>query len=469
MAWVRRCWNCCDAKMTLRILIPLWLLASSLAAETKPNILLIMVDDLGWTDLHCQGNARLSTPNIDRLAGQGMRFTDAYAAAPVCSPTRAAVLTGQSPARLRITNHIPDRPGFARKDAVLVSAPMLDHLPTEAVTIAELLKKSGYATAFFGKWHLAGESRGKDGLGDLQFYPEQQGFDINLGGCALGGPPSYSDPFRIHNLPPRQTGDYLPDRLADELIHFLRGNRTGPFLAFLWNYTVHWPMEAPEPLVKKYRDRTDLGRLDPRYAAMIEALDSSVGRVLSALDELNLTKDTLVVFTSDNGAFGGVSDLAPLREAKGYLYEGGLRVPLLARWPGVIPPGTVCGEPVISMDFFPTFLEAAGLPPPTEPSSEGESLLPLFRQSGLLQRGEIFFHYPHFAFHGSNRPGSAMRQGHFKLIENFDDGSLELYDLKEDLGETRNLAPELPQQAESMRQQLQAWRDETRAALPTRR
>ncbi|MEZ5432433.1 MAG: sulfatase-like hydrolase/transferase [Verrucomicrobiales bacterium] len=308
--------------MTLRILIPLWLLASSLAAETKPNILLIMVDDLGWTDLHCQGNARLSTPNIDRLAGQGMRFTDAYAAAPVCSPTRAAVLTGQSPARLRITNHIPDRPGFARKDAVLVSAPMLDHLPTEAVTIAELLKKSGYATAFFGKWHLAGESRGKDGLGDLQFYPEQQGFDINLGGCALGGPPSYSDPFRIHNLPPRQTGDYLPDRLADELIHFLRGNRTGPFLAFLWNYTVHWPMEAPEPLVKKYRDRTDLGRLDPRYAAMIEALDSSVGRVLSALDELNLTKDTLVVFTSDNGAFGGVSDLAPLREAKGYLYEG---------------------------------------------------------------------------------------------------------------------------------------------------
>lgn len=442
---------------------------SATTVEAKPNILFIMVDDLGWMDLRCQGNERLTTPNLDRLAAQGMRFTDAYSAAPVCSPTRAAALTGHSPAKLQLTNHTPDLPRFAKKDAPFVSAKMLDHLPSEAVTIAELLKEDDYATAFFGKWHLSGPTRGEGGLGDPDLYPEKQGFDLNIGGCSLGGPPTFFDPYQIHNLPPRKEGEYLPDRLADELIDYLRADRDQPFLAFLWNYTVHWPMEAPEALVEKYRARDDLGAVDPRYAAMIEAMDASFGRILHELDELKIADNTLVIFTSDNGALGSVADLAPLREAKGYLYEGGIRVPLIARWPGVIEPGQICAEPVISMDFFPTILEAAGIEARPDLDLEGESLLPLFRQSGALKRESIFFHYPNYAFHGGNRLGSAMRQGKFKLIENFDDGSLELYDLTTDIGEKRNLAAQVPERAAEMRQQLLDWRAATGAPMPTRK
>ncbi len=440
------------------------------AEPSRPNILLIMIDDLGWMDLHCQGNDRLETPNIDRLAGQGMRFTDAYAAAPVCSPTRAAVLTGLAPARLKITNHIPDQPRFTPKDAKLLPAKMLDHLPLEHVTIAERLKAAGYATGFFGKWHLAGSRvPNKQGQGDLRYYPERQGFDINLGGTAMGGPFSFFDPYNLHNLPPRRTGQYMPDRFADEVIQFVEKNRKQPFLAFLWNYTVHWPMEAPQPLVDKYKQRTDLGPLDPRYAAMIEALDSSIGRIVAKLDELQLADDTLVIFTSDNGAFGGVADNRPLRAAKGYLYEGGIRVPLIVRWPGVVRPATECATPVISMDFFPTILEAVGLKPDEQTPLDGESLLPLLRQTGDLRRSEIYFHYPNYAFHGDNRLGSAVRAGDYKLIERFDDGSVELYDLKRDIGERNNLAGEMPDRANALRETLSNWRKAVDAEMPTPR
>jgi arylsulfatase A-like enzyme len=440
---------------------------SDAAEPSRPNLLLIMVDDLGWMDLHCQGNARLHTPNIDRLAEQGMRFTDAYAAAPVCSPTRAAVLTGLAPARLKITNHIPDQPRFTPKDAKLLPAKMLDHLPPEHVTIAERLKAAGYATGFFGKWHLAGSSiPNKQGQGDQRYYPERQGFDVNLGGTAMGGPFSFFDPYNLHNLPPRRRGEYMPDRLADEVIQFVEKNRQQPFLAFLWNYTVHWPMEAPQPLVDKYKQRTDLGPLDPRYAAMIEALDGSIGRIVAKLDELQLANDTLVIFTSDNGAFGGVADNRPLRAAKGYLYEGGIRVPLIIRWPGVVKPATQCSTPVVSMDFFPTILEAVGLEPDEQTPLDGESLLPLLKQTGDLRRSEIYFHYPNYAFHGDNRLGSAVRQGDYKLIERFEDGSVELYNLRQDIGETKNLAGELPDRAGQLRQKLDEWRKATAAEMP---
>ena len=418
--------------------------SSAHAADHSPNILMIMIDDLGWMDLHCQGNQRLHTPHIDRL-------------------------TGLAPARLQITNHIPDQERFAPKGAPLVSAPMLDHLSCQHETFSERLRSAGYATGFFGKWHLAGPRQpNTQGQGNLLAYPNRHGFDVNHGGCAMGGPFSFFDPFNLHTLPPKQTGQYMPDRLADELIGFIESNRNGPFLGVLWNYTVHWPMEAPADLIKKYQNRADLGRLDPRYAAMIEAMDASIGRIMQSLEEMDLANNTLVIFTSDNGAFGGVADNQPLRAAKGFLYEGGIRIPQIVRWPGIVKPGTVCDTPVISMDFFPTILAAANASRRRTHRIDGDSLLPLLTQTGELARDAIYFHYPNYAFHGDNRLGGAIRQGDFKLIERFDDGSLELYNLKDDIGETKNLAAALTDRAAKMQAQLQTWREETKAAMPSR-
>ncbi len=433
-------------------------------AAEKPNILLIMIDDLGWMDLHCQGNEHLHTPRIDALAAQGMRFTSAYAAAPVCSPTRAAILTGQSPARLHLTNHLPHQDRFTPEKAPLLPAPMLDHLPLEHVTIAEHLKAAGYATGFFGKWHLY---KGKES----QFGPLAQGFEVNLGGCSFGGPPTFFDPYGIDFLPDRKAGEYLPDRLADETIGFMRQKveEKRPFFAALWTYTVHWPMEAPEPLLGKYRDRPLKGYNDARYPAMIEAMDAAVGRVLDAVDALGITEETLVVFTSDNGAFDGVGDNRPLRESKGYLYEGGIRVPMIVRWPGKVGKGEVTEVPVMSTDLFPTILECAGAEPDPATPLDGESLLELLKGGGTLKREALFWHYPNYAFHGGNRLGSAMREGDFKLIENFDDGSVELYDLSKDLSEEKNLATTMPDVAERMKARLHAWREESGAAMPIRR
>jgi arylsulfatase A-like enzyme len=433
-------------------------------AQVRPNIVFIMIDDLGWADLGCQGNRLIETPHIDRLASQGMRFTDAYAAAPVCSPTRAAALTGLSPARLRITTHIPDRPGFAPKDAKLKSAPTLDRLPLEHVTIAERLKAAGYATAFVGKWHLAG----RGGAGDPAFYPERQGFDVNIGGCAMGGPPTFFDPYRIPTIENRRPGEYLPDRLAAEAVAFVKAQKDNPFLLCLWPYTVHWPMEAPEVLLKKYAPRRGRGIKDTRYAAMVEAMDAAVGRVVRAIDELGLGGRTLIIFTSDNGAFGGVADNRPLRAAKGYLYEGGIRVPLVVRWPGVVKPGSVSRTPVITTDFHPTILAAAGLELDPSRPCDGESLMPVLRGTGSLKRTALCFHFPNYAWHGDNRLGSAVREGDLKLIEYFDDGSVELYNLAEDIGETRDLSGALPEKAARLRRHLHRWRRETKAAEPSR-
>lgn len=435
----------------------------------KPNIILVLIDDLGWMDLGCQGNELVATPNLDRLASQGMRFTDAYAAAPVCSPTRAAIMTGQAPARLNITNHIPDREQFMPKDAKLLSARTLDYLAPKYVTIAERLKAAGYATAFMGKWHLAGRSRGREGLGQLEYYPERQGFDLNLGGCILGGPPTYFDPYRIHNLKSRRKGEYLPDRLADEAITFLRANRDKPFFLALWNYTVHWPMEAPQPLLDKYAGKEGPGLKDTRYGAMIDAMDAAVGRILTALDTLQLANHTLVIFTSDNGAYMGVADNRPLRLGKGYLYEGGIRVPLIVRWPGVVRAGSLCRKPVVSMDFYPTFLAAAGLKRDPATPLDGESLMPLLTEKGGLRRSEICFHYPNYAWHGRNRLGGAIRAGDYKLIEYYDDGAVELYNLAEDISETRDLSKRMTDTAAELRQKLDDWLRETDAQMPKRR
>ena len=449
-----------------RIACIVWLAVSLLFPATTrsetPNIVLIMVDDLGWMDLACQGNQLVETPHLDRLATQGMRFTNAYAAAPVCSPTRAAILTGKSPARLQLTNHIPDQPRFTPPAAKLLSAPMIDHLPLEEVTLAERLLAAGYNTGFFGKWHLAGH-------GDPTLYPDRQGFQVNIGGCAFGGPPTFFDPYRIPTLPDRRPGEYLPDRLVDEAIQFITASKKQPFFVCLWTYTVHWPMEAPAELLEKYADRTGPGLNDTRYGAMIEAMDTAIGKLLAELDRLELTDDTLVVFTSDNGGFGGVADNRPLRAAKGHLYEGGIRVPMIVRWPDVVRAGSECSVPVVSMDTYPTLLDAAGIPPNDNEAPDGENLLPLLTETGSLTRDAIYFHFPNYAWHGSNRLGSAIRSGPYKLIEFFEDDSLELYDLTNDLSETNNLATEKPELASQLQQRLATWRQETAAAMPRRK
>ncbi len=447
---------------TLIALLLTALVAGTASAEEKPNILFILIDDMGWMDLGCQGNDKLHTPHIDAFAAQGMRFTDAYAAAPVCSPTRAAIMTGQSPARLHLTNHLPHQDRFTPEDSKLLPAEMRDHLPLEHVTLAERLRgDAGYATAFIGKWHLYKE-------GDDQFNPLHQGFDINIGGCSFGGPPTFFDPYRIDFLPDREEGEYLPDRLADETIAFMKKqNAAGkPFFVALWNYTVHWPMEAPAELVAKYKDRPVEGYNDHRYAAMIEAMDLAMGRVFASLDEMGIAGETVVVFTSDNGPYGGVGDARPLRADKGHLYEGGIRVPLIVRWPGKVKAGTTDATPVYSTDFNPTLLEVAGLEPAPGVPLDGESLLPLLTGKGGLGRKAIFWHFPNFAFHKDNRLGSAVREGDFKLIEFFDDGSVELYNLREDVGEKKDLSGEKPELAARLKRDLHAWRKDTGAAMP---
>jgi arylsulfatase A-like enzyme len=429
---------------------------------SRPNILFVMIDDLGWMDLHVQGNDAVRTPNIDRFATEGMRFTDAYAAAPVCSPTRAAIMTGLSPARLHLTNHTPDEKRFTPENPKLLPAPMIQHLKAEYRTVAEELKDAGYATAFMGKWHLSGR---EDDQATRE--PQAQGFEINIGGCNFGGPPTFFDPYRIPHLEPRMAGEYLPERLADEAIDFLKQDRgEKPFFLCLWNYTVHWPMEAPEGLLKKYADFKGPGLNDSRYGAMIEGMDLAIGRVLKAVDDLQLRDDTLVIFTSDNGGYGGVADNRPLRGDKGHLYEGGIRIPLIVRWPGVVKAGSTSDVPVISTDWFPTLLEIAGAEAPK--LSDGESLLPILRGDGKLKREALFFHYPNYAFHRSNRLGSAIRMGRHKLIERFDDGSLELFDLQNDLGEKHNLAEQYPDLAKDLAQRLRDWRASVGANMPVR-
>jgi len=438
------------------------LIALSAHAAKTPNILFIMADDLGWMDLACQGNKLVETPNLDRLAKHGMRFTDAYAAAPVCSPTRCAVLTGQAPARIGLTTHLPGM--YFPKDNRPQPAVLTKQLSKDYVTIAERMREAGYKSAFLGKWHIA-SSIGKGGKVAPELSPIGQGFDINIGGTSYGGPPSFFSPYRNAELKNGPEGEYLPNRLVDETINFISINKSNPWMTHLWFYTVHWPMQAPENLLEKYEARKGPGLNDTRYGAMIEAMDIAIGRLLKALDEMGESKETLLIFTSDNGGFAGVSDCRPLRESKGHLYEGGIRVPMIVRWPDKVKAGTLCNTPVISMDFYPTFLEIANLNPGKQPI-DGESLVPLFKQTGELKRKAIYFHYPNYAWHMDNRLGSVIREGDWKLIRNYDDNSLELYNLPMDISEKKNVANQNPKLAARLNQKLGNWLKATSAPMP---
>jgi len=413
--------------------------------DYKPNFVFILVDDLGWADLSCYGSTYHESPNIDRLAREGMRFTDAYAACPVCSPTRASILTGKYPATVNLTDFIP---GHWRPYAKLVVPKFNLNLPATEVTLPEALKAAGYTSACIGKWHLGG--RGSQ--------PADHGFDVV-----------------VHNAP--NNTDKQTRGLTDAGLKFIEANRDKPFFLYLSYHTVHIPLEARKELVEKYRAKLKPGQAPPQqcnptYAAMIETLDENVGRVAATLDKLGLAEKTLLIFFSDNGGlikmFTGkgpvVTSNAPLRSEKGTLYEGGIRDPLIIRWPGVVPPRTLCNVPVSSVDFYPTMLELAGVRPDPKHKADGVSLLPLFRPGATLERDALFWHYPHYHH---TAPCGAIRAGDWKLIEYFEDGALELYNLKDDIGETRNLAAAMPDRAAALRERLAAWRKAVNAKMPT--
>lgn len=432
-----------------------------------PHIVLILTDDMGWMDLSCQGNDKLHTPNIDALAAQGVRFTDAYSASPVCSPTRAALMTGLAPARLNITQHGADRSVFWPKDRK-ITPPEIEHiLPLEQVTLPERLKEAGYATGFFGKWHLSGTEVKKDdpSTGGAAFYPDKHGFDVNFGGCGKGGPPTYFDPYKIPTLEPRKKGEYLSDRLADETITWMRANHEQPMFVSLWTYNPHFPFEAPADLITRYEGKEGPGLVNPIYGAQIEATDRALGRVLDEVQQLGIADNTLVIFTSDNGGWSGATDNRPLRKGKGYLYEGGIRVPLIIRWPGVTQAGTTNSTPVISMDLTATIFETTGISLKKDQLLDGSSLKPVL-EGKEESRDPIFFHYPHWAFHKDNRPGSVIRDGKHKLILRYGDDSVELYNLETDIGEKNDLAKDLPDVAAKLRSQLENWLDKTGARRP---
>lgn len=463
------------------LFVACWTLVT--AAEVKqPNIIFFLADDLGQRDLGCYGSTFYETPNIDRLAREGAKFTQAYAACPVCSPTRASILTGQWPQRTGITDYIStsnaNSPKRWKRNTKLLPAENRDRLALDSVTIAEALQKGGYATFFAGKWHLGPEG----------FWPENQGFDHNLGGHEAGGPyggSKYFSPYSNPRLPDGPTGEHLPDRLATETTKFIEANKNKPFLAYCSFYSVHAPLMARDDLRKKYeekRQRLGLkekwgreGERDLRmvqdhavYAGMIEAMDQAVGKVLRKLDELGLSENTLVIFTSDNGGVstsdGWPTSNLPFRGGKGWMYEGGIREPLLMRWPAMIRKGATLDEPVSSPDFFPTLLDASGIGR-TSQRFDGVSLMPLFKRRGLSDRS-LYWHYPHYGNQGG-APAAAIRRGDWKLIEWMEDNRFELFNLKRDPAEQKDLAAKDPKRVAQMRTELQLWQKDVGAVYPT--
>jgi arylsulfatase A-like enzyme len=451
----------------------------------QPNFLFILIDDLGWTDVGCFGSSFYETPHIDRFANTAMRFTEAYAASPVCSPTRASIMTGKYPARMNTTDWFgapqPDNvENHWTNNKPLLPAIYNDYMALEEITIAEILKDKGYKTFFAGKWHLGGEG----------YYPEDQGFDTNKGGWEKGGPwggDKYFSPYGNPKLPDGPEGEHLPYRLASETVNFIIEARNDPFLAYLSFYSVHTPLMGRKDLIKKYDQKApsieyfgekfiQISNNQWRqvqdhsiYAAMVEAMDEAVGKVLNALDSLGLSSQTVVFFMSDNGGLstseGHPTTNLPLKAGKGWLYEGGIREPMIIRWPGVTTQGSTCSFPVISTDFYPTILEIAGISLIPEQHIDGTSLISLLKGNEKLNRNTIYWHYPHYGNQGGS-PGSAIRDGKYKLIEFFEDGHLELYDIKNDLGEKNSLVNSHPEIADSLHEKLKKWRLEVGARYP---
>lgn len=445
----------------------------------KPNIIVFLVDDLGYSDVSCYGSDYYETPHIDQLAESGMRFTNAYASSALCSPTRASLLTGKNPGRLHITHAIPIK-GYKRidegKGTPLKDADYVMNLPLEEVTIAEALKSGGYATASIGKWHVCDDSA---------YYPEYQGFDINIGGNHHGHTGEHFYPYHgrwrmaeghpwveWNTLPDGEQGEYLTDRLTAEAIEFIESNNDKPFFLYLSHYAVHTPIQAKKDIQSRYEQKapdTLKGHVKPAYAAMIESVDASMGAIMEKLESSRLAENTIIIFTSDNGGYGKQTSNYPFRGNKGNFYEGGIRVPLIIHWPGVTDRKLISETPVITTDLYPSLLDMVGLSLMPDQHQDGVSLVPILKQEGVLQRDALYWHFPNYVGTGHPNPSaplSVIRYHDWKLIESLEDGALELYNLKADQEESHNLAQSNIKLAKSLQQMLKRWRSETGVQLP---
>ena len=452
----------------------------SLTSDTKqPNVVFILADDLGWRDLSNEGSTFYESPNIDRIANQGMKFTRGYAACQVCSPSRAAIMSGKAPARIKITDWIGAAGGKQwNRNTRLLPAQYERQLAHEEVSLAEAFQEAGYTTFFAGKWHLGGKGS----------FPEDHGFDVNIGGHHRGSPPGgYFSPYNNPKMDDGSQGEQLPLRLGRETADFIRQHRDQPFFAFLSFYSVHGPIQSTQALWKKYREKAiELEKPDhrfiidrtspvrqvqdhPLYAGMVESMDDAVGLVLDTLDELEFTDNTIVIFTSDNGGVsagdGKATSNLPLRGGKGRQWEGGIREPFYIKYPARVPAGTTCDTPVIGMDFYPTLLELAGLPARPNQHQDGSSLVPLLSGQTILPRA-LHWHYPHYGNQGGE-PSAIVQQGDWKLIQYFEDGRLELYNIVDDIGEQNDQFQNQPKLAQQMADQLQSWLQGVDATMPT--
>ena len=448
------------------------------AEDSSPkNVIVFLVDDLGWADLGCYGSSYYETPRIDAFAKESARFTNAYTPNPVCSPTRAAIMTGKYPSRVNITDWIPGRD---EPNTRLVTPEDRYNLALKEITLAEALKEHNYQTFYAGKWHL----------GDEGHYPQDQGFDINKGGHHRGSPPGgYYAPFKNPQLEDKPDDHYLTDRLTNECIEFLATREDEkPFLMYMAYYTVHTPIQGWDEYDDYFEEKkkglpnggevetrkehlgiTRLNQTDHKYAAMMKALDNSVGRILDTIEAMDLDDDTIILFSSDNGGlstlarYGPTSDM-PLRAGKGWCYEGGIRVPLIIKAPGIDTSDTAIDTPAISMDFFPTILDLAGLPAQPDLHQDGVSLKPLMEGNSIEDRA-LFWHYPHY--HGSTwKPGAAIREGDWKLVQSYEWETVELYNLKDDIGEANDLSKSNPEKTAELMAKLKAMQDETGSKLP---
>ncbi|MHB1454751.1 MAG: sulfatase [Saccharofermentanales bacterium] len=452
----------------------------------KPNVLVILIDDMGFKDLACYGSTFYETPNIDRLSEDGALFTNAYAACPVCSPSRASLLTGKYPARIGVTDWIG-----AHAKGKLIDAPYIDHLPLEEDNIAKVMKRNGYKTYHVGKWHL----------GDAEYHPQHQGFDVNIAGCHIGMPwNGYFSPYKIENLEDEPDGEYLTDRITDEAISLIESNGDQPFFLYLSHYAVHTPIQAKEQDLKRFvkkAERLGLDKKDPfvigeyypcehkknehvtrrmfqsdvAYAAMIYNLDYNIGRVIEKLKEMKIYEETIIVFTSDNGGLatseGSPTCNFPAAEGKGWVYDGGIREPLLIIYKNQIEGSRLVHTPVTTPDIFPTILDLCNIQDAVTGKIDGISMLPLLQGETELPREGIFWHYPHYGNQGGT-PAAAVRSGDFKLIRFFEDEHLELYNLADDISETRNITDDDPEMTVKLKEMLNRWLTEVNGIIPER-
>ena len=460
-----------DMPRVALLLLSALLVTTSVRAAERPNVVFFLVDDLGSMDIGANNTDTFyETPNVDALARDGMRFTDGYAANPVCSPTRYSIMTGKYPSRVDATNFFS-----GVREGRFKPAPLNDRMALSEVTLGEAFREAGYRTAFLGKWHLGPTE---------EFWPEQQGFELNFGGNVRGAPKSYFSPYGNPRLPDGPKGEHLTARLATEAIGAIEKFKDDPFLIYLSFYTVHTPLQAPQDLVAKYRKKAQsvtgpefgpeeqvwpdakqgrevrILQKHATYAAMVETMDTAVGRVIDRLKQLGLYDKTIICFMADNGGLstseGSPTSNLPLRGGKGWLYEGGIREPFLIRAPGVTKPGSECSVPVISTDFYPTLLDVAGLDAKPQQTLDGVSLKPLLSGGKSLDRQSLFWDYPHYSNQGGF-PGGAVREGNYKLIERIEDGRVHLFDLSKDLSEQTDLASTMPDRVSAMRTHLHTW------------